>query len=126
MRLLVCGDRLHKQFFPIDIVLTAFLRQNSGLHLITGGCRGVDTFAAQWSLDTNVPCTIFSTEGSKYGKAAGPIRNRQMLIEGKPNFVLAFHPNLAQSKGTLNMVSQAKKAGVPALGVNAHGQLYSL
>jgi len=36
-----------------------------------------------------------------------------MLDEGKPTYVLAFHDNLAESKGTKDMVTRAKKAGIP-------------
>lgn len=37
-----------------------------------------------------------------------PLRNKQMLDEGKPTAVLAF----AGGAGTLNMVTQAKAAGL--------------
>ena len=40
------------------------------------------------------------------------IRNRQMLNEGRPTEVIAFHPHLDQSKGTLNMVRIARVAGL--------------
>ena len=93
MRLLVCGDRLHKQLFPLDIVLTAFLRQSPKLHIITGECRGIDTFAAQWARDNNVPYNVFPADWKKFGRAAGPIRNKQMLTEGKPDLIVAFHPD---------------------------------
>lgn len=46
-------------------------------------------------------------------RQAGPIRNEQMLQEGQPDKVLAFHENLAQSRGTADMVRRAAKAGVP-------------
>lgn len=104
MRLLVCGNRLHKQLFPLDIVLTAFLRQSPKLQIITGECRGVDTFAAQWARDNNVPYKIFPADWRKFGRAAGPIRNKQMLTEGKPDLVVACHPDLTNSECTRNMV----------------------
>ena len=44
----------------------------------------------------------------KHGRAAGPIRNKQMLEEAKPDLVIAF-PGGA---GTANMVKQAREAGV--------------
>jgi hypothetical protein len=48
-----------------------------------------------------------------FGLSAGPIRNQQMLDEGKPDFVIAFHDNLYASRGTQDMVTRAMKAGVP-------------
>lgn len=55
---------------------------------------------------------MFLAEWDKYGRAAGPIRNKQMLLyvlEAKP-LVIAFWDGI--SRGTKNMVSQAEKADV--------------
>ncbi len=57
----------------------------------------VDKFPAAWD---------------KYGKAAGPIRNQQMIDEGRPDFVIAFHSNVGQSRGTMDMLCRANKAGL--------------
>ena len=38
-----------------------------------------------------------------------------MLDEGKPDTVVYFHDNIERSKGTKDMVSRAKKAGLPVL-----------
>ena len=54
----------------------------------------------------------FPADWDKYHKAAGHIRNQQMLTEGKPTLVLAFHHDLARSKGTKDMVRRALKAGL--------------
>jgi len=35
-----------------------------------------------------------------------------MLDEGKPDLVLAFYTNIKNSKGTKNMINQAKKRGI--------------
>lgn len=40
-------------------------------------------------------------------------RNKEMLEKGKPDLVVAFHENLEKSKGTKNMIMQAKAKGVP-------------
>lgn len=32
-----------------------------------------------------------------------------MLDEGKPDFVVAFHNDITNSKGTLDMITRAKK-----------------
>jgi len=38
-----------------------------------------------------------------------------MLKEGKPDFALIFHPDIASSKGSKHMLSLIKKARVPFL-----------
>jgi hypothetical protein len=51
---------------------------------------------------------------TKYGKAAGPIRNQEML-DMDPDLVLAFHSDLDNSKGTKDMVARARKKGVKVI-----------
>ena len=55
----------------------------------------------------------YPADWNKYHKAAGPIRNQQMLTEGKPTLVLAFHDNITASKGTRDMVKRSLKGGLP-------------
>jgi hypothetical protein len=50
----------------------------------------------------------FPAQWKKFGRAAGPIRNRQMLVEGKPDLVIAFHDDLKNSDGSKNMLAQAR------------------
>jgi len=58
----------------------------------------------------------YPADWEKYGKEAGPIRNKQMLDEGKPDMVIAFR--LQNSRGTQNMIDQATKAGISVKIVN--------
>ena len=43
-----------------------------------------------------------------YGRRAGPIRNQEMIDEGKPDGVVAF----PGGKGTADMVRRAEAAGL--------------
>jgi hypothetical protein len=45
----------------------------------------------------------------KHGTAAGPIRNKQMIVSGKPDLVLAF----PGGRGTADMSRRAEKHGIP-------------
>jgi hypothetical protein len=62
---------------------------------------------------SNIKVLAFPAQWDTYGRAAGPIRNRQMLNEGRPDEVIAFHEHIDESKGTANMVKIAKAAGIP-------------
>ena len=53
----------------------------------------------------------FHADWDTHGRKAGPLRNIQMLEEGKPNMVIAFPT--PTSKGTWHMVKISKEAGVP-------------
>lgn len=118
LRVLVCGDRKWSDGRMIAVLLSglAVEFQHNGLVVIEGQAKGADQAAAYWCkawqglcLVTHVP---FPADWNKHGKAAGPIRNKRMLTEGKPDVVYAFHDDIANSKGTKNMVDIATKAGI--------------
>lgn len=112
MKVLVCGSR----DFSDALMLVEKLDELHDLHefsvVIEGEALGADTMAAAWAEERDISVMPFPANWAKYGRAAGPIRNKQMLDEGKPDLVVAFYSNKAKSKGTANMVAQAIKAGV--------------
>lgn len=89
-------------------------RENWGAFFVRhGDCpTGADRFASIWTEfpDSGVyeiPCPA---NWDLHGKAAGPIRNREMAQAGA-DLCLAFP--LGQSRGTWNCVNECKKAGIP-------------
>lgn len=111
-RVLVCGgrdfadksrvwrvlDKLHA-LHPIDV-------------LIVGGASGADHLAEQWAKHHQIAHFVFPAQWRRLPlRAAGPVRNRRMLDEGKPDRVVAF----PGGTGTENMVTQAKNAGLPVI-----------
>ena len=109
MRVLVCGDRSWSNLAPILRELKR-LRPTVVIH---GGARGADTLAGAAARQLKIPVEVFPAQWDLYGKSAGPIRNKQMLVEGKPDLVLAFHTDIMASRGTRDMVRRAERAGVP-------------
>ena len=90
-------------------------KKNNGewaVKIIHGECKGVDLTADKVARKLGFQIISAPADWKTYGKAAGPIRNKQMLNMGA-NAVYAFHQNISQSKGTKNMIEQAKKRGVP-------------
>ena len=79
--------------------------------IISGGASGVDSSAIRWARENKKDCLIFKPLWDKYGKVAGPMRNKSMLVEGKPDLVYAF----SGGKGTADMVAQARKANVEVI-----------
>lgn len=86
-----------------------------GSVIIHGGCKGADMMADYIAKKLGFEVERFDAKWEEYGKAAGPIRNKQMLEEGKPDLVLAFHEAIHTSKGTHDMIRQAVKAGLPVM-----------
>ena len=137
MRILVCGGRDYgaptddpelkelrkKQYHHVQTVLDQLLYDpNDEYHMpykdaciIHGAAKGADTAAWDYTAVHWTDCIPFPADWDRYGKDAGPIRNKQMLDKGKPNLVVAF----PGGKGTANMIKQAKEAGIPVLEIES-------
>ena len=112
VRLIVCGgvDFNDYEYFRREMDrLVAFYEKIS---LVSGHAKGADTFAEKYAAEKNIPIRVFPAEWKKYGRAAGPIRNRAMLEYAREEtpVVAAFWNG--KSRGTGNMLKQAGAAGV--------------
>jgi hypothetical protein len=112
MRLLICGDRRWSDLDLIRQTLAALATEFCIDLVIEGEARGADKQGKVAAKELNIPVMECPADWELLGKSAGPIRNRFMLREGKPDLVVAFHDDLDNSKGTKDMVAIAKKAGV--------------
>lgn len=110
---LVTGDREWSNRPLIEQVLTN-LYSLGYRRLVAGGARGADSIAAAvWRLLTGDPQSVkeYPANWREYHRAAGPIRNQQMLDEEPAiELVVAFHDNLAESKGTRDMIARSQAA----------------
>lgn len=109
MRILICGDRNWHDGVAIREILAKFLPDV----VIEGEARGADTFARLSAESMGITVEKYPADWNTYGKAAGPIRNSQMLREGKPDVIVGFHYNVSESKGTRDMLTRAKASGKP-------------
>lgn len=109
LKILVCGDRNWSDYNLIRDTLKGF---NGDITIIEGEANGADKMAAEAARELGYKVESYLADWGKKGRAAGPIRNKQMLDEGKPTFLLAFHDNLKGSKGTKHMIKIALKADI--------------
>lgn len=79
--------------------------------IISGKAKGVDSAASDFAIVNYCQLEEYPADWKTHGKAAGHIRNKQMLEEGKPDLVVAFPGN----RGTAHMVRIAKEAGVKVI-----------
>lgn len=113
MRVLICGSRDWTKRKMVEVVLEGLRVLHPDLVVISGMARGADSHAAEWAERNGVELDPYPADWATHPRAAGPIRNRRMLKEGRPDLVVAFSDDLAASRGTRDMVSIAKAAGVP-------------
>ena len=110
IRVLICGDRYWQDKASIRKVIDSL---PPGATVIHGAAPGADSIAWDCAVERRLTVLTFPAQWSEYGKAAGRIRNQQMLDEGRPDRVVWFHPNLSQSRGTRDMLERARKANIP-------------
>lgn len=110
--LLVCSGRDYANrravFAKLDAEKAVVEERGWSLHIVQGGAEGADAFAREWAQSRCVPMTTYPANWNRDGKAAGPIRNQQM-IETEPDAVLAF----PGGRGTADMVRRARLHEVP-------------
>jgi len=110
-RVLICGDRNWTDRERIANTIRILL--TPGDIIIEGEARGADSIAREEGEAQGFQVLRFPALWQVHGKSAGPIRNQQMLVEGRPTIVFAFHDDISNSKGTKDMVERAKRAGIP-------------
>lgn len=108
MKFIVCGGRDYTNISAVRHALHS-LHSHTGITLIIeGGALGADRLARAWAIACDVPYVTVAADWDKHGKAAGPIRNAEMLATHKPDGVVAF----PGGRGTADMIAQARAAGV--------------
>lgn len=108
MRVLFCGDRNWTNRLMIIQAMHALTPSV----VIEGEARGADRLAAECATELGIPVERYPADWDGRGLSAGYERNARMLVEGKPDFVAAFHSDIANSKGTRQMMALAHRAGV--------------
>jgi len=108
-RILICGDRNYQDWIKVQEYLDTISRTTIIIH---GGARGADSLAGNLATSLKMKVIKFSADWDKYGKAAGVLRNQQMLDEGHPDLVVYFHKDIENSKGTRDMLKRATDSGI--------------
>ena len=99
MKLITAGGRDYK-FIKEDIL---FLRtiKSQVTEVVSGGAKGADSEGERWANYHGIPITKFPADWDKYGRKAGPMRNKQMA-EYADGLVL-----FQGGRGSANMYSNA-------------------
>ena len=111
MRVIVCGGRDYEPIQSVWPVLDAISDVREISCIVHGDCKhGVDPRAGDWARLARIACEPHPADWTKYGKAAGMIRNKCMAERGA-DLCIAF----PGGTGTADMVKQARKAGIQVL-----------
>lgn len=122
MIVLICGSRNWKEeeALPEYRIETYIKTLPPNAVIIHGEAPGADTIADRIGRERGHTVRGFPANWDLYGDAAGAIRNQEMLDFGVDQ-VTAFHEDIANSKGTKDMVARARKAWIPVQVFNGSG-----
>ena len=105
IKIIICGSRGFRDLSLVEQKVIN-LQADCDYVLMTGNARGVDQAAEHQAYISGVYNLQFPADWDKHGKAAGIIRNIEML-DHIPDKVIAFWDG--KSPGTKHMIEQSLK-----------------
>jgi hypothetical protein len=110
MQVAVIGSR---GFNDYELVVRTLSNLNITL-LISGGAKGADSLGERYANENDIQTLIFKPDWEKHGKAAGMIRNTNIVDNSE--LIVAFWDQI--SKGTKDSIDKAKKLGKKIVVIN--------
>lgn len=114
MRILITGSRTWSNEAVIENEIATVMYENKVgascyVTLVVGGARGADQIAQKYGEEAGMHIELHAADWDRYGKAAGPIRNQEMVDSGADICLAFIAPG---SKGARDCADRAKKAGI--------------
>mgnify|MGYP000860885121 FL=1 len=114
MKLAVVGSRTFNDYKLLKEHLDEIHAVTPITLIISGGAKGADSLAEKWAHQNNIETLIFKPEWDRYGKQAGYLRNKDIILNS--DRVLAMWDGV--SKGTLHSINIADHHQIPYTVVN--------
>ena len=106
-KVVIGGGRDYNDYVFFKSHLDAILKnEKDEITIISGHCSGVDLMGERYAAENGFNVKIFLPEWGKYGRAAGPIRNKKMVECA--DLVIAFWDG--RSKGTRSLIKCAQNS----------------
>ena len=97
MKIAIIGSRSFQDYGLLIKTMASYTPST----IVSGGAKGADTLAERYAGEIGVDCNIFKPDWKRYGRAAGPKRNKQ-IVEAS-DLIIAFWNG--KSRGTFSTIS---------------------
>ena len=111
-RVVVCGGTDFNDRTLCFETLSELLSEKREIEIISGHARGADALGEEYAHEHSIELTLFPADWSRYGRAAGPIRNSQMIEYAQEANALVVAFWNGKSPGTKNTIDLAKRSGI--------------
>ena len=110
MKIVIAGSRCYSPKEADRLVEDAAHRFTDAEELVSGSCpSGIDQAGERWAKKYGIPIKRFPADWDRHGRAAGPIRNRQMAEYA--DYVIVIWDG--KSRGAKNMMDLASEYDKP-------------
>lgn len=110
MKLAIIGSRSFIDYEMAKRVFACYFKSRT-TEIVSGGAKGADLIGKRLAEEFNTKYTEFLPDWDTHGKAAGFIRNKDIIKNA--TFVLAFWDGV--SRGTENSLNHAKEMKKPTM-----------
>ena len=118
-KIIIAGGREFNDYDMLKSEMDKYLFEDVGISTATGGypdevevvtgcARGADALGERYAVDNGYLVTYFPANWDQHGRAAGPIRNREMA-EYAGTCVVFWD---GKSRGSKNMIDTARELGL--------------
>lgn len=111
IKLIIAGGRDYNDYNFFKEKTAAYISEiqnGEPVQIVSGGANGVDKMGEIFAKENNLDLIVFQADWNKFGRGAGPQRNKQMADYG--THLLSYWNG--ESRGTKSMISLAEKKGV--------------
>lgn len=110
MKTIIAGCRTFKDYALLKEKLNHYRNYTGNIYeVVSGGADGADFLGEKYAVENGIPIKHFPADWNTHGRAAGPIRNKQMADYA--DCLIAVWDG--KSKGTKNMIDNMNKLKKP-------------
>ena len=110
-RVIIAGGREFQDYALLKEKCEYYLQnklQSDNVIIVSGHASGADSLGERFAAEHGLQIELHPADWAKHGRAAGPIRNREMAESA--DALIAFWDG--QSRGTKNMIDTANAKGL--------------